>query len=256
MLETKRVLITGAAGNLGGKLRRHLEGHYPLRVLDKDNRGDKSISPCDLGVFSSDWAEQFRGVDTVFHLAADPTAQQTWPNVIAPNIDALIHVFNASVQAGVKRIVYASSNHVMGGYKDLPEPFLITTSLPPAPGTHYVVEGEARDSTPYGSAKLFGERLGKALAELHGISFVAVRLGWVRPGENLASDIPADREDWFRLMWLSNRDYLQLMTRCLEAKLPENFVIVHGMSANRGMRWDLETTRQLLGYEPLDDVMA
>src|SRR5580704_5518110 len=132
------VLITGASGNLGGKLRRFLQDGHTLRLLDRDAGGDPGIISADLSQWGS-WTEHFRGVDTVFHLAADPTAQQTWSNVIAPNIDALIHVFTASVQAGVKRIVYASSNHVMGGYKDLTDPFLITTSLPPLPGTRYVV---------------------------------------------------------------------------------------------------------------------
>ena len=83
------VLITGASGNLGGKLRRHLEGSSDLRLLDRVNHGDKSIHTGDLSIVRAGWTEQFRGVDTVFHLAADPTAKQTWPNVIAPNIDAL-----------------------------------------------------------------------------------------------------------------------------------------------------------------------
>src|SRR5262249_22279080 len=133
-------------------------------------------------------------------------------------------------------------------------PWRLTTDLPPLPGARYVVRGEARDSGPYGSAKLFGERLGACLAELYPVEVIAVRIGWVQPGENRASDIAPDRDDWFRLMWLSNRDYLQLMTRCLEADLHRRFVIVNGMSANTGMRWDVEETRRLLGYEPADDV--
>ncbi len=253
MSATGTVLITGAAGNLGGKLHRHLEGRWSLRLLDRDSRGDRAVAVADLAQWS-EWTGLFRGVETVFHLAADATAQQTWPNVIAPNIDATVNVFHAAVQHAVRRIVFASSNHVMGGYKER-EPFRITTDLPPLPGTRYVVDGEERDSTPYGATKLFGERLGKALAEVHGISFIAARLGWVRPGNNLAGDIPADREDWFRLMWLSNRDFAQLMERCLTVQLEERFVIVHGMSANRGMRWDLESTRRLLAYAPEDDVM-
>ncbi len=113
MVEKRIVLITGAAGNLGGKLRRHLEERYPLRLLDREPRGDSAIVAADLSQWGG-WTEQFRGVDTVFHLAADPTAQQSWPKLIAPNIDATIHVFHAAVQAAVRRIVYASSNHVMG----------------------------------------------------------------------------------------------------------------------------------------------
>jgi hypothetical protein len=81
-----------------------------------------------------------------------------------------------------------------------------------------------------------------------------VRIGWVRPGENRAADIAPERGPWFRLMWLSNRDFCQLMERCLLAELPTRFAVVNGMSANTGMRWDIESTRRLLGYEPRDDV--
>jgi nucleoside-diphosphate-sugar epimerase len=151
-------------------------------------------------------------------------------------------------------VIFASSNHVMGGYQDVPEPARITTDLPPRPGTRYVVDGQLRDSTPYASAKLFGERLGKCFAEAHGLSVIAVRIGWVRPGENRARELPAERGDWFRLMWLSNRDFCQLMERCIEADGSIRFAVVNGMSANTGMRWDIEHTRRLLGYEPHDDV--
>jgi uronate dehydrogenase len=253
MTATRTVLITGAAGNLGGKLRRHLEGRYPLRLLDLDPRGDTTIQHADLSAWDSPWVDRFSGVDTVFHFAADPTAQQTWPKLLAPNIDALIHVYQAAALAGVRRVVYASSNHVMGGYKDDPEPALLTTDLPPRPGTHYVVDGEARDSTPYASTKLFGERLGKCFAESHGLSVLAVRIGWVRPGENRASDIPPQRGAWFQMMWLSNRDFCHLMECCLLADPTLRFAILNGMSANTGMRWDLAGTRKLVGYQPQDD---
>jgi hypothetical protein len=93
------------------------------------------------------------------------------------------------VEAGVKRMVYASSNHVMGGYQNIAEPERITTDIPPRPGTQYVTDGQTRDSTPYGSAKLFGERLGKCFAEIHGLSVIAVRIGWVKPGDNQPVDV-------------------------------------------------------------------
>ena len=254
MTEPRMVLITGAAGNLGGKLRRHLEGRYPLRLLDLDPRGDPAILPADLARWGAAWVDQFRGVDAVVHLAANAVAQQNWPSVVGPNIDGVVHVFEAAARAGVRRLVYASSNHVMGGYKDDPEPTLLTTDLPPRPGTRYVVNGEERDSTPYGSAKLFGERLGRCFADAHGLSVLAVRIGWVLPGANRPQDVPPGREDWFRLMWLSNRDYCQLMERCLAAEPSLRFAVLNGMSANTGMRWDLAATRRLVGYEPQDDV--
>lgn len=253
-MTAKTVLITGATGNLGDKLRRHLEGRYRLRLLDVDPRGDSSVVQADLSRWDERWVKQFENVDAVVHLAAEPTAHQTWAKLIGPNVDAVVNVFLASARMGVRRVVYASSNHVMGGYADDPAVARLTTDLPPRPGARYESQGERRDSTPYGSAKLFGERVGKSFAEACGLSVVAVRIGWVRPGENRAADIPSERGDWFRLMWLSNRDYAQLMQRCLEAELPERFVIVNGMSANAGMRWDLETARRVLGYEPADDV--
>src|SRR5215204_544158 len=125
----RTVLITGAAGNLGQKLRAHLVPTCRLTLLDRAPGSDAAIEAADLSVWGA-WVERFVGIDTVFHLAADPTAQQTWPQVVAPNVDALVNVFEAARSAGVRRIVYASSNHVMGGYKDRPEPRLLTAELP------------------------------------------------------------------------------------------------------------------------------
>lgn len=254
MSSTKTILITGAAGNLGDKLRRHLEGRYPLRLLDINPRGDADIVAADLSCWDESWVSRFDGVDTVVHLAADPTAHVNWASVVAPNVDALIHIYQAAALKGVRRVVYASSNHVMGGYADDPSVSVLTTDLPPRPGARYVSLGEDRDSTPYGSAKLFGERLGKCFADAHGLSVIAVRIGWVRPGENRAEDVPIERGPWFRLMWLSNRDYCNLMECCIEADPALRFAVVNGMSANTGMRWDVEHTRRVVGYVPQDDV--
>jgi NAD+ dependent glucose-6-phosphate dehydrogenase len=253
-MAVQTVLITGAAGNLGAKLRRHLESRFDLRLLDIDPKGDPAVVQADLSDWDDAWVKHFRGADAVVHLAADPTAYQVWEKLVGPNLDAVLNVFEAARQAGVKRIVYASSNHVMGGYADDPEPAVLTTDTPPRPGAHYVSGGERRDSTPYGSAKLFGERLGKHYAERHGLGVVAVRIGWVRPGDNRAEEVPVERGLWFRLMWLSNRDFCQLMERAVLADLSAPFVAVNGMSANTGMRWDIEATRRLLGYAPKDDV--
>src|SRR5207245_114824 len=203
--------------------RRHLHARYALRLLDIDPRGDRTILQADLSRRDQGWVEQFAGADVVVHLAADPAAHQSWPKIIAPNIDGTIHTFQAAVQGKVKRVVFASSNHVMGGYQEEREPARLTTEIPPRPGTRYVVDGQQRDSTPYAAGKLFGERLGKCYADSHGLSVIAVRIGWVRPGENRRQDIPPERGPWFRLMWLSNRDFCQLMERCIVADLPPQF---------------------------------
>ena len=87
MNQPKTVLITGASGNLGAKLRHHLEGRYRLKLLDIDPRGDNQIIRADLSSWTRDWRDYFQGVDAVVHFAADPTAFQTWPNLIGPNLE-------------------------------------------------------------------------------------------------------------------------------------------------------------------------
>src|SRR5437870_13626013 len=116
-MKVNNVLITGATGNLGAKLRHHLEGRYALRLLDIEPRGDTSIIQADLSRWDKTWVDQLHGADVVVHLAADPTAHQNWPNLIGPNIDATIYLYQAAVELGVKRVVYASSNHVKAGYQ-------------------------------------------------------------------------------------------------------------------------------------------
>lgn len=253
-MPTKPVLITGAAGNLGTKLRRHLEGSVPLRLLDIAPRGDPAIQSADLSRWDHAWTRLFEGVDTVFHFAADPEAYRPWPELIGPNVDALINTYQAALQAKARRFVFASSNHVMAGYRDEPG-VRITPDLPPRPGMRYSLDGQARDTSAYACAKLFGERLGKCHADAHGIEVIAVRIGWMwRGGPNTPEHLPENRGPWFRLMWLSDRDFCHLMERCLRAELPEKFVLAHGMSRNTGMAWDIESTRRVLGYQPQDDV--
>ena len=75
---TRTILITGAAGNIGGKLVAHFKqaGTYELRLLDKRAEGD--IVAADFGDYAESWAQHFRGVDTVLHLAGNPSGQTSW----------------------------------------------------------------------------------------------------------------------------------------------------------------------------------
>jgi nucleoside-diphosphate-sugar epimerase len=251
----KTVLITGASGNLGSKLRRHLQGHYALRLVDRRPKGKLPVVVADLSTWDEAWAGLFWGADVVVHLAANAVAQRRWHALIGPNIDATINVFAASAQAGVKRVVYASScGHVMGGYKHSRHPEKLTPDLPVRPGAQWTEEGRPRDSMPYAATKLMGERLAKCYAEIYGMSVIVIRIGVVAPGRNRAEGIAGEMDPWFRMGWLSNRDYCQLMTCCIEADPSIRFAMVYGVSANTGMRWDIECARDVLGYEPVDDV--
>jgi NAD+ dependent glucose-6-phosphate dehydrogenase len=245
MSDFHRIIITGAAGNLGAKLAAHLAGRHELVLLDKPDG--------DLSVWDERWVSRFEGIDSVVHLAGDPVAYHDWDELTKPNIDAVINVFEAAARAGVKRLIFASSNHVMGGYQD-GEPIPITTSLPPKPGLRYFADGADRFSGAYAAAKLFGERLGQHYATTRGMEVIAVRIGWVWRGTNEPSQLPPERGEWFRKMWLSDRDFLHLMDCCLTAELPKPFVIVNGMSNNTGMRWDLTGTEEAIRYQPQDNV--
>jgi hypothetical protein len=91
-------------------------------------------------------------------------------------------------------------------------------------------------------------------ADIYDMSVIVVRVGVTAPGSNRAARIAQEMDPWFRMGWLSNRDYCQLVTCCVEADPSIRFVVVNGVSANTGMRWDIDAARELLGYAPLDDV--
>ncbi len=280
-MNPRRVLITGAAGNLGAKLAAHWRSPISRNALasgledagcsEPDASALRLIScsdirerrvlelvlldkpDADLSVRDERWVSRFEGVDAVVHLAGNPVAYHDWDELTGPNIDAVLNVFEAAARAGAKRLIFASSNHVMGGYQD-GAPIPITTSLPPKPGLRYFADGADRFSGAYAAAKLFGERLGQHYATTRGLEVIAVRIGWVWRGTNEPSQLPPERGEWFRKMWLSDRDFLHLMDCCLTAALREPFVIVNGMSNNSGMRWDLNDTEEAIDYRPQDDV--
>jgi nucleoside-diphosphate-sugar epimerase len=235
----RAVLITGASGNIGRKLRGAFEDRYDLVLLDIENPdGDPAIIEADLAEWDDDWIMHFHSVDTVIHLAGNPNEFAPWEELLYPNIDAMANVFHAAVLAGVERLIFASSNHAMGEYRYI-EGLEITVDLPPKP------------DGPYGGLKLVGERLGRSLAKAFDISFIAIRLGWVQPGENRPETLP---HDWAKTHWLSNRDMVQLFECAIETDLEEReSVVVNGVSRNSSTRWDLTPAIELLGYDPIDN---
>ena len=237
----RTVLITGASGNIGRKLRSAWAEDYDLVLIDRElDASNPDVIAADLSEMNTDWFEHFQGVDTVIHLAANPDEFANWEELEGPNLDALTNVFNACVIAGVERLVFASSNHVMGGYRELD--MKITEALPPKP------------DGPYGGSKLMGERLGQSIAKAFNITFVALRLGWNQAGENIPDTMP---DDWNRSLWLSNEDLVRLFECAVEADLGDDLVVVaNGMSHNSGMRWDITTAADKLGYSPEDDAYA
>jgi len=238
----RTVLITGASGNLGRKLRAAWEEVYDLVLLDiAASPEDPEVIAADLSEFSDKWIGHFQGVDTVIHLAANPNEFSSWEDLEGPNLDVLANVFLASALTGVERLIFASSNHAMGDYRALGD-MPITVDLPPRP------------DSPYGGTKLMGERLGRSFATAFDITFIALRLGWIQSGVNRPDTLP---DEWARAMWLSNEDLVRLFECAVEADLEDRtFLVVNGMSNNRGMRWDLTEATEYLGFNPEDDAYA
>ena len=240
--EPRTVLITGACGNIGRKLRAAWADIYDLILLDVEaDDDDPEVFKVDLSVFDEDWITHFHGVDTVVHLAANPDSTATVEDLAGPNIDALANVLNASALAGVERIVYASSNHVMSGCRG-DEPELIGVDLPPNP------------SGPYGTLKFVGERFGQSLAHAFDVTFIALRLGYIQEGANRPETLD---DDWCRKLWLSNGDLVRLFDAAVEAEIEDRlFLVANGVSRNHGTAWDLSDAAEVLGYLPEDDAFA
>ncbi|MBX3010169.1 MAG: NAD(P)-dependent oxidoreductase [Caldilineaceae bacterium] len=300
----RRVAITGGLGNLGTKLLRHLAsvagieqlvgldvrsappGHREQILAGLTTTASLAFVACDLADRDDQrWQQVLANTDAVVHFAAqNPYPEASWEEA-AISLDMTLHVANAAVANGVQRVVFATSNHVMGGYKDDPlwqqlGPGGLTPNLPPAVGTRWHTGQQEMDSTAYATAKLYGERVCKEAATRANSqsTFAAIRIGWCQPGDNLPTTLSAagtptqssktaTTDDaaalrsarWFREMWLSNRDFLQLFTRAITTnseKWPHGFVLVNGMSNNQGMKWSLAETQQYLGYQPVDNAYA
>src|SRR5262249_21847996 len=102
----KTILITGATGNIGGKLRRHFTGlgGFELRLLCNNPGGDPTVTTADLSLYDERWARMFEAADAVIHLAGDPSPRAEWPSIQRNNIDLTMNVFQAAVRHNARRV--------------------------------------------------------------------------------------------------------------------------------------------------------
>jgi nucleoside-diphosphate-sugar epimerase len=235
------VLITGACGNLGRKLRSAWADRYELILIDRlAGPEDPEVLAADLAEPDEHWMGTFHGADAVIHLAANPDPDASWEDLVGPNLDATANVLQAAVLGAVDRVIFASSSHTMWGYQQ-DDDGPITEDRPPRP------------DGPYGASKLVGERLGRSFSLAFELAFIALRIGWVQPGANHPSTLP---DDWARSLWLSDRDFVQLVDRALWAELDAGFLVVNGVSRNRVGRWPIDRAIEAIGFDPLDDSYA
>jgi uronate dehydrogenase len=224
----KRILLTGAAGGVAGMLRPFLRADYRVRLSDRGPVAGLAANEEDMPAELSDMASvraAVAGTDAIVHLGAYPV-ETDWETILASNIIGARNVFEAARLEGVQRIVFASTNHVVGFYRR-------SDTIP--------VDVTVRPDTRYGLSKAFGEALGSQYAFKYGLSVLSIRIGFVgeKPGDVRRLSI-----------WVSPRDLYQLVRIGLEAPGIRH-EIVYGMSDNKRAWWDNANAFRL-GYRPQD----
>ncbi len=234
-----KILITGGCGKIGSYFVRHASEKYNFRIVDKtgwDNEKHGSLKGESLIVDLQNLEacrKACEEIDIVIHLAADADPDADFDgSLLGNNIVATHNIFRAAKDAGCKRIIYASSAHVVSAYD---ADVQIKKDMIVRPGNKY------------GATKCFGEALTAYYGYVEKLSSVVLRIG--------AYIFPEEYED-FSLnemnAFLDPDDFNQLLIGCIET--PDiDFTIAHAISDNRYKMLDLTETRELFGYQPKAD---
>jgi uronate dehydrogenase len=222
-----RILMTGASGGIGTRLRKLLPPIYPDLLLS-DIRPPADLGPNEQfkAADLSDLAQCeaiCEGVDGIIHFGGY-SVEGPWNDILQANIIGGYNLFEAAYRKGVKRVVFASSNHAVGFY---PRHHKIGTDVTPRPDGRY------------GVSKVFGEAVGALYADKHGLKVTCLRIG------NFG-DVPLDLR---RIsIWLKPEDLVQLCQIGLEH--PDiHFEIFYGVSLNERAWWDNHRAYEF-GYRP------
>jgi uronate dehydrogenase len=226
-----RLLLTGAAGGIGKAIRHRVaEFAQSIRISDlpgaisNDVAPHEEVVPCDLADRQAVDA-LVAGCDAIVHLGG-VSVERPFEEILEANIKGVFHLYEAARRQGVKRIVFASSNHVTGFYRQ---------------DERIDASARKRPDGYYGLSKSFGEDMAQLYFDRYGIETVSIRIGSVFPE-------PKDR----RMMatWMSYDDFHDLLRRSLFT--PDvGHTIVFGTSANAYTWWDNREAAHL-GFTPRD----
>ena len=225
----EKLLLTGAAGGLGRALRERLKANCTvLRLSDRLDLGAAAAGEEMVIADLSDAAAvdaMVKGVDAIIHLGG-VSVEGPFAPILQANILGLYNLYEAARKHSVKRIVFASSNHVTGFYR---QDQTITADHAPRPDGFY------------GLSKAFGEDLSRLYFDRYGIETACVRIG---------SSFPEPKDRRMLATWLSFDDLHRLITACLSTPVLGHS-IVFGMSDNAVTWWDNSRARHI-GYVPQD----
>jgi uronate dehydrogenase len=223
-----KVALSGAAGQLGSILRIALLA----RGVDlRSAAGSKPLAPIEPGedVMHGDLRDPavvdrlMQGVEVLIHMAGT-SVERPLPEIIENNLRALVEVYEGARRHGVRRIIFASSNHAIGMYP-------IEEKLD--------LDCEFRPDGFYGLSKAWGESLARLYWDKHGIESVCIRIG---------SCVEKPTEFRHLSTWLSHDDLLQLIEQSIA--VPDlGFLVVWGVSNNTRSYWN-NNGAEKLGYRP------
>lgn len=225
-----RLLLTGAAGGLGKVLRERLRPYAQvLRLSDIANMApaadaSEEVQPCDLADKQA-VHHLVEGVDAILHFGG-VSVERSFEEVLGANISGIFHIYEAARRHGVKRVIFASSNHVIGFYKQ---------------GEKLDAHSPRRPDSYYGLSKSYGEDMASFYFDRYGIETVSIRIG---------SSFPEPQNRRMMHTWLSFDDLTQLFERALYTP-NVGHTVVYGMSDNLDTWWDNRYAAHL-GFAPKD----
>ncbi|ODR79616.1 epimerase [Haladaptatus sp. W1] len=246
-----RIAVTGAGGNVGRESLTALEDHDVTPITHSEHDDIDSVR-CDVTDYDA-LSDALSGHDVVVHLAANPSPEADWRSTVDVNIEGTRNVFEATREHGIRRVVFASSNHAVGMYNaaDRTKTETMTTGTA-EPISH---DDPPRPDSYYGVSKVTGEALGTYYADRHDIEVVNLRIGWLLPEDGLrdTQDEPEEHARFARAMWLSPRDCRDVIRAAVTADLPERAVTAHATSRNDDRFLSLLWAERALGYRPRDN---
>lgn len=289
-MPTQNVLVTGPFGEAGEAILNHLAGmdRYSFTYLNRSDHPDYETHVADVADYEA-IRPAFDGQDAVIHLAAQSDAGAEFQDIIEPNIVGTYNVLKAVEDAGVEKLIYASSQRVMGLYEEDHAPELYEDDYPsehdPFRLTH---ETLPKPDGYYGASKMFGEQICRMHARRPGApeQVYSLRISSVRTAEydhpygdaergvdRSEEHAVDDDEVWdqsqagswkrgseeydemvkrLKASWTSQRDFAHLLECCLEDQ-DVTYDAFYAVSGNAARWFDIEHAQAVLGYEPRDD---
>jgi NAD+ dependent glucose-6-phosphate dehydrogenase len=244
-----KILITGAAGLLGRVLVGGLGERYAVSGIDRMGSRRGQMRRVDMSK-QKGLDSLFDGFDTVIDLAALPSERTPWSEVWRNNLPATMNALDAARRGGVRRYVFASSNHVTGMYERAAPYAAISAGeydgLDPRQTPLIEPSWPLRPDGPYAIGKALGEAAARYYSDAFGLSAICLRIGTVN-----RENTPTTPRQFATL--LSHADLLRLVQAAVTAPADLQYGIYYGVSRNTWRFWDISDARDEIGYEPQED---